>query len=350
MAAVVALAFLGGIPQDVNAQGGGHGGGGGGSAGGTGGGTIYFINGAGGGYNTNYMWSMNSDGSNVSQLNYWGVFNVPSRALHNSHRWYLTTLTIPNETYPNGTPRMEVFAIRGDYDSVVNNNSETRVQLTNDPNLQPLFGWFQGMHWTPGDTKISFKARRWDGSTPVEGGLYIANLVYRADGNITGIATQPGSPALGFALDENDMPAIGRFSWGSSSTQVAYIDVPETGIWIANLSTGTRTRIYSGGVGYLDWSQDGSKFVFGSGTVRSMKSNGTSVKTVLGPRYVNNIWVSGFGHAYLNPAGTHITCVGIMNLSGGVIDNDVIRATVTGGSVTNMTNSSSLNELPVSWR
>lgn len=49
-------------------------------------------------------------------------------------------------------------------------------------------------------------------------------------------------------------------------------------------------------------------------------------------------------------AATHMTCVGIMNLAGGGIDNDVIRATVTGGSVTNLTNAPSLVETPVSWR
>lgn len=339
------LFFFGAATTPVHAQRGGSGGGG------TGGGTIYFINGAGGGYNTNYVWSMNSDGSGVIQTQPWGYFNVPSRALHNQQRWYLTTLSIPNEFYGDGiTPRYEVFAIRGDYHNTTNNNSETRVQLTNDPTLQPAFGWFQGMHWTPGDQGISFKARRWDGAVPVEGGLYTADLVFRADGNITGIAAQPTVPAVGFPLDSNGWPAFGRFSWGSSNTQVAYIDSPETGIWIANLSTGTQTRIYTGNVGYLDWSQDGTKFVFGSGSIRTMKSNGTSVKTVIGPKYVNGVYVSGFGHAYFSPTASHITCVGILNLAGGGQDNDVMRATVTGGSLTNLTNNPLLVEVPVSWR
>ena len=347
IATFVALLLMAGT-SSVFAQGGGHGGSGGGS---TGGATIYFINGAGGGYNTNYTWTMNSDGTNVNQLGFFGLFSVPSRASHNSHTWFLTTLTIGNEFYPDGVSRRsEVFAIRDDYDGVLNNNSETRVQLTDNPNLQPAFGWFQGMHWTPGDLKISFKGRRWDGAVPVEGGLYTADLVYGTDGNITGIAAQPTAPAVAFALDGNGWPAVGRFSWGSSNTQVAYIDSPETGIWIANLSTGTRTRIYTGYAGYLDWSQDGSKFVFGSGSVRTMKSNGSTVKTIIAPKYVNGAYLSGFAHAYFNPAGTHVTCVGIVNLPGGGQDNDVIRATVTGGSVTNLTNTPSLVELPISWR
>jgi hypothetical protein len=318
--------------------------------GGTGGGTIFFINGAGGGYNTNYLWSMNSNGSNVAQLGFWGHFNVPSRALHNGHRWHLTTLQIPNETYPNGNPRMEVFAMRDDYDSVLNNNGDTRVQLTNEPSIQPYFGWFQGMHWMPGDAGVSFKARRWVGTEPVEGGLYTATLEYRADGNIIGITSQPTVPSVAFPLDATGSPTFNRFSWGSSSTKVAYTDNPETGIWIADLTSGVKTRIFTGGVGYLDWSQDGTKFVFGSGVIRTMKSNGTGIKNVIAPKYVNGVYVSGFAHAYLNPAGTHITCVGIIHPAGGGTDNDVFRANVSGGSLANLTNSPALVEVPVGWR
>jgi hypothetical protein len=321
-------------------------GGGGGGGGGTGGGTIYFINGG----DTNYTWSMTSSGSNVAMLEWWGYFNVPSRALHNGQRWYLTTLPIPDEYYGDGiTQRTEVFALRGDYDTWLNNNSDTQVQLTNDPTLQPAFGAFQGMHWLPGDVGISFKARRWLGAVPVEGGLYTATLVYRADGNILGITAQPTAPALSFALDVDGWPAFGRHTFGLSTTQVAYIDRPETGLWVADLPTGTRTRIYSGAVGSLDWSQDGTKIVFGGGTIRTIKPSGAGLKTVLGPRYVGNVWVS-FVHAYFSPTASHITCVGVMHLPGGGLDNDVIRATSNGGAVTNLTNTPTRVDLPIGWR
>jgi len=339
---LAALLFIGAVVPAACVEGVGGGGGGG-----TGGGTIYFID---TGRETNYLWGMGSDGSNTTEIGKWGYFNAPSRAFHNSQRWYLTTLGIPNESYPNGNQRVEVFAIRGDYDNLLNNNGETRVQLTNDPTLQAYFGWSQGMHWLPGDLAVSFKARRWVGNVLVEGGLYTANLAYRADGNIVGLTAQPAAPTLAFPLDGNGSPAFGRHSWGLSSTQVAYIDSPETGLWVANLSTGTKTRIYSGGVGYLDWAQDGTKILFGSGTIRTVKPTGAGLRTVIGPRYINNVVVSGFGHAYFSPTASHITCVGIMNLPGGGIDNDVIRATATGGSVTNLTNTSTINEIPIAWR
>src|SRR5688572_3459869 len=142
LSAALALILIGApAPNAIGQQGGG-------SGGGTGGGTIFYID---TGRETNYLWGMGSDGSNKTEVGKWGYFNTPSRALHAGFRWYLTTLSIPGSYYPDGTTlRFEVFAIREDYDNVFNNNSQTRVQLTNDPTLQPVFGWFQGMHWVPG--------------------------------------------------------------------------------------------------------------------------------------------------------------------------------------------------------
>jgi Tol biopolymer transport system component len=317
-----------------------------------GGGTIYFINGAGGGFNTNYVWSMNSDGSNVTQLLPWGLFNVPSRALHNGLRWYLTTLNVPNEYYPDGiTQRVEIFAIRGDYDPVLNNTSESRVQLTDNPNLQPGFGWWQGTHWGPGDARVSFKARRWDGNLLVEGGIYVADLVYRADGNVLGLAAQPAAPSLAFSIDSSGWPAYGTHTWDNTGAKMAYTEVPANGLWVATLSTGARTRIYSGGCAYPDWSPDGSKIAFTNGaSIATIKTNGTGLKTIIRPAYVNNVYVSGYTRAYFSPSGSYITCVGITHPAGGGTDNDVFRATSTGGALTNLTRTPSLVEGPIAWR
>jgi hypothetical protein len=120
-----------------------------------------------------------------------------------------------------------------------------------------------------------------------------------------------------------------------------------TGLWVADLPTGTRTRIYSGAVHSLDWSQDGTKILFGAGgTIRTIKPSGAGLKTVIGPRYVGNVWVSGFAHAYFSPTASHITCVGIIEGQ----DTELIRATSTGGAVTNLTNTPTRVETPVGWR
>ena len=146
--------------------------------------------------------TMNSDGSNKTRLGL-GIFGNPSWTLHNGHRWFICPKGITGQYYPNGTQRVEVFALRDDYDGANNNNSDTRVLLTDDITLQPA-GWTD---WVPGDEQISFGARRWSSAEPdatvVEGGLYTASLVFRGDGNIIGLAAQPAMPAIQFPLVES---------------------------------------------------------------------------------------------------------------------------------------------------
>jgi hypothetical protein len=118
---------------------------GGGGGGNTGGGTIYFIgpvDGAQGG-GSQWMRSMNSDGSNNRQLGFL-LYGNPSIALHAGLRWFLYHQNIPDTYNPDGTQKFELFALRGDFDANLNNNSTTRVQLTNDINLQ-MQAWSPGL-------------------------------------------------------------------------------------------------------------------------------------------------------------------------------------------------------------
>ena len=318
---------------------------GGSGSGTTGGGKIFYIDTH---RETNYLWEMASDGSAKTEVGKWGYFAVPSRALHGSFRWYITVLTIPGEFYPNGTtPRSEVFAIRGDYDHVNNNNSETRIRLTDDPMVQPLFPWFQGAHWLPGDAKISFKAKRWMGTAPVDGGIFTAVVSYRADGNVDGLASTP-SLAIAFPVDANGSLMLGGHSWDPTGTQVVYVTSTAPGLWVANTSTGTQTRIYDGGGNYPDWSPDNTKIVFSLGSsIWTIKPGGTGLKEIIKPFYR---W-PGFGHPYFSPTGSHITCVGITDGGvGGPQSNDVIRTTSAGGGWTNLTNTPTINEVPIAWK
>ena len=314
----------------------------------TGGGTIYFINGG----PTNWMWGMDSDGSNVTHVGLWGRFCVPSRDLHNGYRWYLTVLTIPDSYYPDGTtPRSEIFAYREDYDP---NNSDTKVQLTDDAKLQPFFPWFyKFVQWLPGDQAISFKARRWGESTPVEGGLYTADLVFRADGNIIGLAAVPTDPTLEFPLDGDGMPTFGTHCWDDTGSQVVYnigVNPPEPGLWVADLPSDTRTQIFWGCAGTPEWSPDGTKIAISSGgSIYTIRPNGTGLKEVISPTYVGGAWCHGFGHPYFSHTGSHIVCVGTAD-NNGAWSNEVFRATYNGRYLTNLTESMDVHEIPVGWR
>src|SRR5438034_11103089 len=98
---------------------------------GTGGGTIYYTHSC-----CRTMWAMNSDGSNQTSLGV-GTYGPPSMVTHNNHRYFLQTMPItPQEFYPNGDLRVEVFALRDDYDYYVNDNSTTSDQLTKDITYQ----------------------------------------------------------------------------------------------------------------------------------------------------------------------------------------------------------------------
>jgi hypothetical protein len=319
---------------------------GGGTSGGSATGTIYYID---TGRETNYLWGMGADGSNKTEVGKWGYFAVPSRGIHNGYRWHITTLSIPGSFYPDGSQRFEVFATRGDFHPVLNSNSETLVQLTDDPTLQPTFPWFRGAAWFPGDLRISFRARRWVGTVPVEGGIYTADLTYREDGNIMGLAAQPTTPAIASPLDSTGWPTVGYHSWDPTGLRVVYTDSAAPGLWIANLTTNTRTRIVSTSASYPDWSPLGDKIVFSAGsTINTVKIDGTGNKAVIKPTYLNTAYWSSFGHPCFSPNGGYITCVGWTSDNGGT--DDVFRATSSGGSLTNLTRTPTVNEVPIIWR
>jgi hypothetical protein len=295
---------------------------------------------------------MDSDGSNVTWVGYFGRYCVPSWDFHNGHRWYLTVLTIPGSYYPDGeTPRSEIFAYREDYNS---NNSDTKVQLTDDATLQPFFPWFyKFVQWRPDDQAISFMARRWGESAPVEGGLYTADLIYRADGNIIGLDAPPTTPTLDFPLDGDGMPMLGVHSWANTGDRVVYNDdwsTGSTGLWVADLTTGTRTQIYWGLAREPDWSPDGTKIAFSAGQrIYTIGPDGAGLEQIISPTKVGKAWCDCFGKPHFSPTGSHIVCVGWAEFKGAG-NNEVFRAPATGSSLTNLTNTSDINEIPIGWR
>ena len=91
----------------------------------SGGGTIWF---AMFGSGSQPLWRMGADGSAKTALPV-GIRREPGYLLHAGHRWFLRTQTVAG-TYPDGTGRREIAAVRDD--------GIATVQLTDDPDVKPL--------------------------------------------------------------------------------------------------------------------------------------------------------------------------------------------------------------------
>ncbi len=322
------------------------------SGGGTGGGTIYYtgpIPGATTG-GTAVMTTMGSDGSGKATLGI-GMFGNPSTVRYNNHRWFIYTYVFPGQYYPDGiTRRSEVFALRDDFDPNLNNNVNTRVQLTDEITLQPRVG---STDWVPGGAQISFKGRRWSsaepGATVVEGGIYTASLVFGADGNIIGLAAQPATPAIPFPLVEttpgDPWPALADyFCWDPTGNLVAYQNATLNELWLADLLN-THIRIYAGGGDMPQWSPDGSTIAFRNGYgIATIKPNGTGFKVII-PH--TSTWV--YSGPHYSPTGSHIVYDGC----GQTTSNPgfcVFRATAKGGSQVNLTSGTLRPGSGAGWR
>jgi hypothetical protein len=305
--------------------------GGGGGGAGTGGGTIYYI-GAWDGVThggTAVMKTMNSDGSNKTQLGF-GLFGPPSRSLHGGHRWFVATLGITDQYYPDGTRRRELFAFRDDYDVNVNNTPETRVLLTDDITLAPSFA-----DWVPGNEEISFIGLRWSsaepGAVPVEGGLYMASLVFDGNGSIVGLASQPVTPVISVPLVEVQpgdwRPDLAAYSWAPDGERVTYTS-SDSDLWVANLFN-VHTRISTRNAHAPQWSPDGASIAFTGGGIWTIKPNGKALKRVVAD---TSTWFPS--HVFWSPTGGHFVFAGEESGTG---NSDVFRVLATGGTWVNLT-------------
>ena len=312
-----------------------------GGGGNTGGGTIYYTHAC-----CRSMWSMNSDGSNQTHLGI-GTYGPPSMARYGGKRWFLHTMPTaptPQEFYPNGDQRVEVVALSEDYDYYVNDNSTTKILLTNDITLQTQGDGLYSLHWVAGD-KISFKARRWSGSTVSEAGIYTASLQFGPDGSPIGLVAQPTAPAISFPLDANQWPNVRSYGWDPTATQVAYDN--SSALWVADIFGNPHQRIYNTWVLTPQWSPDGNTIAFANSNngISTIRPNGTHLTEIIRR---TSTW--GFSRPFFSPPGSHIVFYGINVPTG---DEDIFRATSSGNSQTNLTNTPftpSSAEYPMGWR
>ena len=273
------------------------------------GGVVYFVR-------LGLVHSMNSDGSAKTALpaGIAGTFNLaaPSRALHGGHRWFLTRRNLSSgETYPNSViPRREVFAVRDD--------SAVVTQLTSQPDLMPS----NPVRWAPGDAAISWPAQRWVDGVMGAPSIYRSTLVYDAEGNVTGLASQPANPAV-------PMANVWDHDWSPNGARLVVVSASV--LWLVELASGGGTALpTSVAASAPAWSPDGTRIAFKSGaTIRSVSIAGSSETTIF-PQPANTSTL--VYSPRWSPNGTHL----VFNLTASG-RYDIYRVASGGGSTTNLT-------------
>ena len=258
---------------------------------------------------------------------------------------------IPNSYYPDGGRRSEVFVLRDDYDGNLNNTPETRIQVTNDPTLQPGVG---STDWVVGDAMVSFIGRRWSSTDPgasfTEGGVYVVPLAFSGDGSISGAIAAPTSPIVASGLNASMWPTIsGRDpAWSPDGTLLVW-EAP-SGLRITDVATGSTTQIFSEFARNPRWSPDGSKIAFtGSAqSIATINANGTGVKTV-----ISSTADMVFYHPVWSPDSGSIACTAQSREIGpsGWFNMDVCTVRTNGKGQTLLTNTPDpFHERPQGWR
>jgi WD40-like Beta Propeller Repeat len=301
-------------------------------------GTIYFGS-------TGHLNSMNADGSGKTALPD-GVWGEPSQLLHGGKRWFLRSLAIPGEFYPNGTQRLETFALPDD--------GGAPIQLTDDPTLQQLFG----TRWAPAETAdgalTAGFARRWnaDGTIDPESvGLYIAWLVFDVDGVPMGL---DAPPAFLISFDEGGGAYDGAQDWDFSpdcaELVVAHDNPP--GLRIITVATGESRTVYSGNTFSPAWSPDGTRIAFNLysshllyGAIATIAPDGSGYKTVVKGTYTKTNW-----YVYLAAWSPDSAFLLYTRQNGFSYIDDVYRIGATGGSPVNLTADLTDSASAAAWR
>lgn len=188
-----------------------------------------------------------------------GVIGDPSHALHGGARWFLTASESPDETYPDGSVRRELFCVREDGHA---------VRLTDDPNLEA--GPFAA-RWPRhgGDTLVSWIAREWDDEGRiVRGGIYTAPVRFDRRGNVAGLAAEPElRVAMDLAQDPGrdwsrlPVPDICGYDWSPDGRAVV-LETLRQRLWIVDVDSAVRRELIGEPASDPAWSPCGTRIAF----------------------------------------------------------------------------------------
>jgi hypothetical protein len=287
---------------------------------------------------------MNPDGSGKTALPEGAssfANGEPSRGLHAGRRWYLSLRQIAGETYPGSTIiRRELFAVRDD--------GAVAVQLTTQADLMPTPDAINGSgaRWSPDDSIVSWSAKRWAGGASGAWQIYAAGVVFDGSGNVTGLASQPASPASALA------DAISH-DWSPDGARLVVSTGPGPGaLSIAYLGSGAAAPLATSTDASMPaWSPDGRRiaYVGNDGTVRTIAPDGSGERIVVSRK--RDLDVS-FRFPKWSPHGTHLAYERRDILG----RQDVWRVAADGAGAANLTSGLNTSVLggnpasPLGWR
>ena len=341
-------------------------------------GTIFYsdykpLQGPAGWYDSfNNSDSMKADGTAKTVLANFPQYGEPSHLLHGA-RWILDGEPVAG-AYPNGLPRVELFATRL--------SDGVKVQLTNDPNVQPNF---TGLRWAFNDSFVSFPAVTWtavstggnftDSSSQqwlVDAGIFKANVNWTTGSPVAATPTKALDAGLYFGSGGDfssfwAKPDIVHLDWSPSGTQVVYDKAIEaspgnavtdylrvttfdaTGTPVGTIQLATS---YNRGRISPEWAPDGSRIAYDTGySIWTVKPDGTSAAQL------TNFGTNGVGvydvHPDWSPDSRQIAFTESTQTNQGGLTHylkDVLRVAATGGTPVNLTKDVADNTFAVAWR
>jgi hypothetical protein len=205
------------------------------------------------------LYQMRGDGSDKTLVIDSSQYSVtsPSHFLHGGMRWFLRFQEVGSEVYPDGEPKVDLFAMSENGDL---------VQLS-DSGVQP--GSENGgsdVQWAVGDTVVSWLGRRWapDGSVLDLGIYYVALDADVAAGPTP--AAPVRIPIPDYPSYDGLWPSANGFGWSPDGSLVVFgrPDSATTpgGMFVADVWTGADAQL-STTVGWRPrWSPDGTRIAF----------------------------------------------------------------------------------------
>ena len=293
------------------------------------------------------MYTMNDDGSGIlSVAGYpdgFSASSLPSRQRHADKRWFVRTMDVPDEYYPDfsldgsqkwGSDR-KMFILLSDAVDVVPVGIEADLEPMDSP------------QWMVGDEYLSWVGRRWDIDTEspgygtvLEGGLYATPLVFDDVGGVTAgpsLLVAPFSPLIPshMARQESEPslgPDIWSYDWAPDGIRFVFESVSTEHLLIGRIGGGSEVLYDDRSAGWPKWSPAGDKIVFSGGGVKVINTDGSGLKTLArsNPMYsvVGCVW---------SPTGSHL----LYHHSDHFFqDSYIVRITATGRGKTRLTDES----------